>query len=167
MLSSWFFRVFRLVITSAICSSPIYFAYLVSIPDKAILFLSFIAFIIVTGIDTYYFSFDFWNKKNYYSGVLFPFVIYAGMGVATCLVFPPAVFNRIFLPLRFAGSFGMSTMGSIGIVSIAVLAIVTALRFFGARAGRLFFEEIQSQAVEMEEFAAKLEESMRDDNIKA
>ncbi len=138
MLLSLFFRLLRLIISSVICSLPIYLGYLVTIPDNAILFLSFIAFIIATGTDAYHFSFAFWKIQDYYLGQLLPLVIYIVVGFLTCLIFPPVVFNRIFLPLRFAGCFGMRTIVSIPIVSMAFIVIVTTLRFFGARAGHLF-----------------------------
>lgn len=169
MLSSplWFFRLFRLMITSALCSVPIYLGYFISISDRGMLALSFLAFVAVIGIDAYYFSFTFWTKQNYYFGQLLPFVIYIVMGFLTCVLCPPVVFNRFFLPLRFAGVFGIRTIVSIGIVSIVVIAIVTALSFFGARSGHLFEEEIKREQEEMQKFAAKLAESMHDDNVKA
>jgi len=98
MLLSLFYRLLRLIITSIICSLPIYLGYFVSIQDKGILLLSFIAFVVATGIDTYYFSFTFWKIRDYYLGLLLPLVIYNVMGFLTCLVSRPIVFNRIFLP---------------------------------------------------------------------
>lgn len=136
MLKSLLFRLLRLVITSILCSLPIYLQYVGTIPDNVILFLSFIAFVIATGIDTYRFSSIFWKIQGYYFGQLLPLGIYIILSFLTCLVFPPAVFNRIFLPLRFAGGFGMRTIESIGLISIVVIVIVTILRFFGARTGR-------------------------------
>ncbi len=136
MLLSLFFRVLRLMITSVLCSLPIYIGYLVEDADNVILFVSFVAFIIAIGIDTCRFSSAFWKIRDFYLGQLLPLGIYSFMGFLTCLLFPPVVFNRIFLPLRFAGGFGIKTIGSIGIISIIVIVLVTVVRFFGARAGR-------------------------------
>lgn len=145
MLSSLFFRLLRFLIISIICSLPIYLGYLATISDNYILFLSCLTFLIVMSVDSYYFSFAFWETRDYFLGQLLPLVIYIIMGFSACLVFPPVVFNRIFLPLRFAGGFGMRTIESIAIVSTAVIVIVTVLRFIGARSGRLlsnyFIEE--------------------------
>ncbi|MBR2471671.1 MAG: hypothetical protein IKB55_03200 [Clostridia bacterium] len=58
------------------------------------------------------------------------------MGLLTCLIFPPAVFNRIFLPLRVAGCLGMNTIESVIFISIAIIVMVTGLRFVGAISGR-------------------------------
>lgn len=136
MLKSLLFRWLRLMITSVLCSLPIYLEYVVVISDNLILFLSFIAFAIAVGIDAYQFSSIYWKRQAYYVGQLSPLVVYSVVGFVTCLIFPPTVFNRIFLPLRFAGCFGMQTMGSIVLVSIIVIMLVTGLRFCGARAGR-------------------------------
>ena len=136
MLLSLFFRVLRLIITSVFCSLPIYIGYLVEGADNVILFISFVAFMTATGIDACRFSSAFWKIRDFYLGQLLPLVIYAVMGFITCLLFPPVVFNRIFLPLRFAGGFGIATMVSIWIVSAIIIAIVAVLRFFGAKAGR-------------------------------
>jgi len=141
MLLSLFYRLLRLIITSIICSLPIYLGYFVSIQDKGILLLSFIAFVVATGIDTYYFSFTFWKIRDYYLGLLLPLVIYNVMGFLTCLVSRPIVFNRIFLPLRFAGCFGMRTIESIVVISMVFILIVTVIRFFGAKSGHLFYIE--------------------------
>ncbi|MBQ9097326.1 MAG: hypothetical protein IJY55_02895 [Clostridia bacterium] len=136
MLLSLFFRVLRLMITSILCSLPIYLEYVGTIPDNVILFLSFVAFMAATGIDACRFSSAFWKIQDYYLGQLLPLVIYIIMGFLTCLLFQPVVFNRIFLPLRFAGGFGMRTIESIVYVAITIIIIVTILRFFGARLGR-------------------------------
>ena len=149
MLSSLFFRLLRLIITSVICSLPIYLKYLVTISDNAILLLSFILFVVAIGIDAYFFSFDFWKIQDYYFGHLLPLVIYIAMGFLTCLSFKPVVFNRIFLPLRFAGCFGMKTIESIVIVSMAVIVIVTVLRFFRARSGHLLYDMYFSENEDM------------------
>lgn len=140
MLSLLFSRLLRLMITSIICSLPIYLGYLVTIPDNGILFLSFITFVVITGDEAYRFSFDYWEIKHYYIGQLLPLVIYIVMGFLTCWLFTPVVFNRIFLPLRFAGCFGMRTIESIAVISVVFIVIVTALRFGGARSGYLFYE---------------------------
>ena len=140
MLRSLFFRLLRLVITSILCSLPIYLGYLVTITNNGILFLSFIAFVIATGIDAYRFSFAAWKIQDYFLCRLLPLVMYIVMGFLTCLVFPPVVFNRIFLPLRFAGCFGMKTIESIPVIGIAFIVIVTVLRFFGARSGYLRYK---------------------------
>ncbi len=131
-------RSLRFFITSIICSLPIFIGQLLSITDNGILFFSFIVFAIEIGIDSYHFSFVFLGIENYCFYQLLPLVIYLITGFFTCLLFPPFIFNRIFLPLRFAGIFGMSTIASIAITSIIFIVIVTVLRFFGARAGRLF-----------------------------
>lgn len=138
MLSSLFSRLLRLVITSVICSLPIHLAAAGIMADKVVLFLSFIAFVIATGIDAYRFSFSFYEIQDYFLGQLLPLVIYIVMGSLTCLVFRPVVFNRIFLPLRFAGGFGMRTIESIIIISVLFIVIVTVIRIIGARLGRLF-----------------------------
>ncbi len=135
MLASVFFRLLRLLGTSLLCSLPIYLGAAGIIADKGVLFLSFIAFVIATGIDAYRFSFAFYKIRDYFFGQLLPLVIYIVMGFLTCLIFKPVVFNRIFLPLRFAGSFGMTTIKSIAVIGIAFIVMVTALRFFGARSG--------------------------------
>ena len=139
MLLSLFLRFLKLLITSTICSLPIYLGYMTSISDSGILILSFILFIAAVSYDAYFFSFDFWKMKDYYLGLLLPFVIYIAMGFLTCLLPSPVVFNRIFLPLRFAGYLGISTMESIIAVSIVMLGLITILRFHGAKSGRLNF----------------------------
>ena len=138
MLLSVFFRLLRLVITGIFCSLPIYLGYVITITDNGILFLSFLAFVVATAIDAYRFSFAFWQVEDYFIGQLFPLIIYVVMGFAACLSFHPVLFNRIFLPLRFAGCLGMRTIESIAIVSIFVIVMVTVLRIFGARSGRLY-----------------------------
>lgn len=135
MLLSLFSRLLRLVGTSVICSLPIYLGTAGIMADKGVLFLSFITFVIATGIDTYLFSFVFYKIRDYFLGQLLPLVIYIVMGFLTCLIFQPVVFNRIFLPLRFAGCFGMRTIESIAVIGIAFIVIVTVLRFLGARSG--------------------------------
>ncbi len=149
MLLSVFFRLSRLLITSIICSLPIYLGYLEVITDNGILFLSFLAFVVAISVDAYCFSFTFWEIQDYCLGQLLPLVIYIAMGLLTCLISRPVVFNRIFLPLRFAGCFGMRTIESIAIVAIAVIVIVTVLRFFGARSGYLFFDEFAEDEEDM------------------
>lgn len=140
MLLALFFRLSRYLIISIICSLPIYLGYLVEVSNNNIFFLSFIPFLIAVSIDAYQFSLDFWEINHYFIGLLLPLVIYTVMACLTCLTFPPIVFNRIFLPLRFAGCFGMNTIRSIPVVSGGIIALVTVLRFLGARAGRLFDE---------------------------
>lgn len=135
MILSIFFRLLRLVITSVLCSLPIYLGYMGTINDSGILFISFIAFIIATGVDAYKFSFSFWELRDYWIGQIIPLAIYVIMGFLTCLLFSPVVFNRIFLPLRFADAFGMTTSESIAIMAVTILIIVSVLRFFGARTG--------------------------------
>jgi len=138
MLKALFFRLLRLLITSVICSLPIYLGVAEKVTNKGILLLSFIAFVIVTGIDVYHFSFAYYKIRDYYLGQLLPLVIYIVMGFLTCLMFRPFVFNRVFLPLRFAGFFGMRTIESIVVVGIILIVILTALRFFRAKAGRSY-----------------------------
>ena len=140
MLLALFFRFLRYLVTGIICSLPIYLVYLEAVTDNTILFLSLLAFIILIIIDTYQFSFDFWEINHYFLGLLLPLVIYIVLGFLTCMFFPPVVFNRIFLPLRFAWAFGMRTIESIPVVSGGIIAIVTVMRFFVARAGREFYE---------------------------
>ena len=140
MLFSAFFRLLSLLTASILCSLSIYLAYTGIITDNGILLLSFIAFIITTGVEAYRFSFVFWKKEDYFLGQLLPLVVYIIMGFLTCLLLPPVVFNRIFLPLRFAGCFGMRTNESIIVIGIVLIVIVTVLRFFGARSGYLFYE---------------------------
>ena len=149
MLLSVFFRLSKLLITSIICSLPIYLGYLEVITDNGILFLSFLAFVVAISVDAYRFSFTFWEIQDYCLGQLLPLVIYIAMGFLTCLIFQPVVFNRIFLPLRFARCFGMRTIESIAIVAIAVIVIVTVLRFLGARSGYLFFDEFVEDEEDM------------------
>ncbi len=136
MLLSLMFRLLRLMITSVLCSLPIYIRYVVEGADNVILFLSFIAFMIATCIDAYRFSSTFWGIKDYYLGQLLPLGIYCTTGLLTCLLFPPVVFNRIYLPLRFLGCIGLSTKKSVVLVSILFIITVTGLRFAGAIAGR-------------------------------
>lgn len=138
MLLSVFFRLLRFLITSIICSLPIYLGYLGVISDNGILFISFVAFVVIMGIDAYRFSFTFWERKHYSLGLLLPLGIYIVMGFLIWLAFPPIVFNRIFLPLRFTLAFGMRTIVSIVIVSVIVIVTVTVLRFLGAKKGRAY-----------------------------
>ncbi len=149
MLLASFFRLLRFLITSVACSLPIYLANYTVITDNGILLLSFIAFVLLTCIDAYRFSFDYWERVDYYLGILLPLLIYIIISFLFWLVFPPAVFNRIFLPLRFALCFGMKTIESIVIVGIAFIVIVTVLRFFGARAGRLFSNNFAEKEEDM------------------
>ncbi len=165
MLTALFFRLLRFFITGVICSLPIYLGYLIEITDNGILLLSFIAFVVAISFDAYNFSFDFWEIQDYYLGQLLPLVIYIVMGIPTYLLFQPVVFNRIFLPLRFAWVFGMGTMESIVIVSIPVVVIVTVLRFFGARAGRLFFNMSVEEDEDLPMFTGKFADLIYDDDI--
>lgn len=136
MLKSLMFRLLRLMITSVLCSLPIYIGYVVGEADNIILFLSFISFVIAICIDSYRFSSAFWKIRDYYLGQLLPIGIYCITGFLTCLIFPPVVFNRLFLPLRLLGCFGMNTRKSVVIVSIIIILIATGIRFAGAIAGR-------------------------------
>ena len=140
MLALIFSRFLRILITSMICSLSICLGISGIINDKGVLFLSFITFIIVTGIDGYHFSFVFWKIRDYFLGQLLPLVIYICMGFLTCLIFRPVVFNRMFLPLRFAGCFEIRTHESIAIIGIVFIIIVTVLRFIGARLGYLQYK---------------------------
>lgn len=140
MSPSFFPRLSKLLVTSVVCSSPIYLTHLIEITDIGILVLSFVAFAVIIAIDAHHFSFEFWETENYYSYLLLPLLVYIVMGFLTCLFFQPYIFNRIFLPLRFAGSFGIRTIGSIAIVSVVFILIVTVSRFWGARSGRMFFD---------------------------
>lgn len=135
MILAVFSRLLKLVFTSIICSLFIYLGNFLTISDKGILFLSFVTFGVAISIDSYCFSFDFYRIWDYFVGQLLPLVIYIVMGFLTCLAFNPIVFNRIFLPLRFAGCFGMRTIESIAVMGIAFIAIVAVFRFFGARSG--------------------------------
>ena len=132
---SLFIRLIRLMITSIICSLPIYFGYVVTISDNNILLLSFVFFIVLTGIDAYRFSFNFWKIRDCFSGIILPVVVYDFLGFITVLSFKPVIFNRIFLPLRFADCFGMKTGESVLIISICVIVMVTVLSFIGSRMG--------------------------------
>ena len=165
MLTALLSRLLRFFITGVICSLPIYLGYLIEITDNGILCLSFIAFVVAISFDAYNFSFDYWEIQDYYLGQLLPLAIYIVMGFPTYLLFRPVVFNRIFLPLRFAGVFGMGTMESIVIVSIAVIVIVTALWFFGARAGRLFFNMSVEEDKDLEIFTETLPDFIYEDDI--
>lgn len=138
MIPSPFSRQIKVIIMGIVCSLPIYLRYLTTITDNNILLLSFIAFVIALCIDTIRFSYYFWEKQYYLLGQVFPLVIYAVLGVLTCLLFPPKVFNRIFLPLRFVGSLGLTTIESIPVVLLMFLGIVTLLRFFVSKKGRTF-----------------------------
>ncbi len=147
---AFFLRLLRLFITSVLCSLPIHLVRVADLilisgkvlfTDRVILALSFIAFIIAIGIDAYRFSFVFFNIRDYFLGQLLPLVTYIAAGFLICLNFPPVVFNRIFLPLRFVYFFGMKTIESIGIVALALLLLITVLRLLGARSGRLFSDE--------------------------
>lgn len=149
MLVSLFFRLLRFLITGIICSLPIYFDSLGVVKDNGILFISFMAYVFIMGYDTYNFSFTFWEKKHYYLGLLLPLGIYIIMGFLTCLFLPPVVFNRIFLPLRFAGGFGLRTIESIPVISMIIIVVLTVLRFFGARAGRLFLDNFLEEEEEL------------------
>ena len=130
------FRLLKIIFTSILCSLPIYIGYVVNGTDNVILFISFIAFIIAIGIDTYQFSSTFWKMQAYYFGQLLPLILYSVTGILTCFLFPPIVFNRIYLPLRIMGCFGLSTKKSVVLVSIFIILVVTGLRFAGAISGR-------------------------------
>ena len=138
MVTSVFFRLLRFLIMSVACSLPIYIGYFGIITDDGILLLAFLLFVVVMGVDTYRFSFTFWRRKHYYLGLLIPLFLYFIIGVLVWLVFPPFVFNRIFLPLRLALGLGLSTLGSIGIVAIGLTAMLTIVRFLAAKAGRVY-----------------------------
>lgn len=140
MIPSPFSRQIKVIIMGIVCSLPIYLRYLTTITDNNILLLSFVAFVVALCIDTIRFSYFFWEKQYYLLGQVLPLIIYGVLGVLTCLFFPPKVFNRIFLPLRFIGSLGLSTIVSIPVVLLIFLGIVTLLRFFASKTGRTFSE---------------------------
>ena len=137
MWLSLLFRFLKIVVAGVICSLPIYLRYIMPISDNAILIISFTAFMIVTCYDSYKFSKVFRKRKDYYYGLLLPLLIYIFLGVLTRLFFPPIVFNRIFLPLRFAGLFGLETLQSIFIFSVINIGIVTIARTLGVKKGLL------------------------------
>ena len=138
MFIALFFRLLRLLVTSAICSLPIHLGNAgVITTNEGVLILSFFAFVIVTSIDAYRFSFSFWRTQDYFIGQLLPLLLYIALGFLTCLTFQPVVFNRIFLPLRFAGCLHLRTIESIVVVGLGFIGLVTGLRLLGARAGRL------------------------------
>lgn len=137
MFAALFFRLFVLLVTSVVCSLPIYLGNAGVITSEGVLVLAFIAFVVATGIDTYRFSFAFWEIQDYFIGQLLPLLLYIALGFLTYLTFQPVVFNRIFLPLRFAGCFHLRTIESIAVVGLVFIVIVTGLRFLGAWAGRL------------------------------
>ena len=145
MLLQLFFSVLNLVFFSVICSCTIHLGVMGIIEDKVVLLSSFMLFAVVIGIDSYRFSFNYWKTRDYFIGQLLPRVIYIGMACLTCMTFKPVVFNRIFLPLRFAGSFELPTIKSIPIVGIVFIVIVTVVRFYGARAGYLVYWKKKSE----------------------
>lgn len=134
MFAALFFRLLVLLITSAVCSLPIQLGNAAT--SEGVLALAFFAFVIAIGIDTYRFSFALWKIQDYFIGQLLPLFLYIALGLWTCRTFRPVVFNRIFLPLRFAGCFHLTTMESIVVVGLVFIVIVTGLRFLGAQAGR-------------------------------
>lgn len=137
MFVALFFRLIVLLITSVVCSLPIHLGNAgVIATSEGVLVLAFSVFVIVTGIDAYRFSFTFWKIQDYFTGQLLPLLLYIALGFLTCLTFRPAVFNRIFLPLRFANCIQLTTIESIVVVGLGFIVIVTGLRFLGARAGR-------------------------------
>ena len=137
MFVALFFRLIVLLITSVVCSLPIHLGNAgVIATSEGVLVLAFSVFVIVTGIDAYRFSFTFWKIQDYFTGQLLPLLLYIALGFLTCLTFRPAVFNRIFLPLRFANCFQLETIESIVVVGLGLIVVVTGLRFLGARAGR-------------------------------
>ncbi len=140
MVASVAYRVLRFFLTSIACSLPIYLGYVIKISDYGILYISFLLFILATGIEAYRFSFLFWQIQDFYFGQLIPLGIYAFTGFLGSLVFPPVVFNRIFLPLRFAGCFGLKTTESVWVISLVFAGITAILRFFGARAGHVYHD---------------------------
>ena len=131
------------MISSIVCSLPIYLVYMMTIKNSIILLVSFVIFVFVIGFDAYRFSYFFWEKKDYFLGQLLPVFIYMVMGFLTCLIFKPVVFNRIFLPLRFAGCIGITTIKSIGIVSIVLMIFVSILSFLGARSGYAYYMTVR------------------------
>ena len=130
-------RLLKILITSIICSLAIYLGFFIAIPDNGILLLSFLAFVATTGINVYCFTFDYWEKK-YFLDQFLPYVIYIVMGFLTYLFLPLYVFNRIFLPLRFAGCFGYRISESIAITSAAFVVIIIAIRLIGVWRGKAF-----------------------------
>ena len=62
-------------------------------------------------------------------------LIYSVLGFLTSLVVKPVIFNKIFLPLRFAGNFGLVTQVSIGIVLVVLIVLVTIVRLIGSKVG--------------------------------
>ena len=159
MFVASFFRLIRLLVTSVVCSLPIYLGSSgVVTASEVVLGLAFFVFVVVTGMDTYRFSISFWKIQDYLIGQLLPLFLYIGLGFLTCLTARPVVFNRIFLPLRFAGCFRLRTLPSIVVVGLILVVIVTALRFLGARAGRLEAMEEAMAEVEAGVTATEAEE---------
>lgn len=145
MLLSLFSRWLRLMITGVVCSLPLYLKYMMTLNNNIIIFISLLIFVSVIGFDAYRFSYMFWKKRDYLLGQILPLLTYIITAYLTCMVFKPIVFNRIFLPLKFAECFGMKNVVSIGIVSAVLMIIVTILSFFGARAGYLYYRTFESE----------------------
>ncbi len=143
MLSLIVTRTLKLFFFGLVCSLPIYLEYFTSIPVKGILFLSFFAFLIATGIDTYCFSFDYWEKRYFFIGTILPLAIYFMMSIVTYLLFPPVIFNRIFFPLRVALICEISTRNSIAVAFAVLLVVISLIRMLGARLGRMYFLKLR------------------------
>ena len=137
MLLSVIFRMLRIIITSIVCSLPIFLLELISIRDSGVLFISFLAFVIASGIDAYFFSVCYWKRIDYFYGQLIPLVIYIIVALCVYHLFQPIVFNLLFLPFRFLESFGFRTIESIFVIALFLIIIITILRFLGVRTAKI------------------------------
>jgi hypothetical protein len=132
-------RLLSVFVISIVCSVPVSLNGVFNISDNDVLFISFMMFVLIMGIDAYNFSYNFWMNEDYFKGQLLPFVIYVCLAYFTCLTFRPVVFNKLFLPLRFARAFGLSTVESITVISLVLIILITVLRFLGMRSAKTFF----------------------------
>lgn len=110
------------------------------VPDSGILFLSFVVFIILVGIDAFRFSVIFWKKEDYFIGQLLPFIIYFLFAIMIYGLSSPWILNVLFLPLRFFECFGVKTIYSILISGGVLILIITVLRCVGAYIGKTEYE---------------------------
>lgn len=148
MVLALFLRLLKLMAISFVCSLFIHFTNAEMFSGQLTLVLSLVLFLLIEIFEAYKFSYKFWKIQDYFLGILLPEVIYAGLALLTCWVGTPVLFNRFFLPLRFANCFGFHTKWSIVIVGSVFIVLIAATYFIAARAGRVHFKNFGGEDVE-------------------
>lgn len=167
LLLELFFRIMGIAVSGFISSLPMFAVTFFDLPISAtgMLAISFSLFVIFSCFESYRFSFAYWKWYDYFIGQFLPFIIYMLIGAGALHIVSPYIFNRIFLPLRFAQCLGFSSEKYIFVSTFIALVFVTVLRIIGAYQGKKLYEEIENeQALLWAEKIAETEVSAKEAN---